>query len=77
MGSPLCPNISEFYMSYIENKIFKATITKPKIYVLYVDDILIVTKSYDEINKLKKKKKKKFHTKLTTELNINKKKSLC
>ena len=40
MGSPLGPTISKFYMSYIENKIFKTIITKPKIYVCYLDDIL-------------------------------------
>ena len=53
MGSPLSPTISEFYMSHIENKIFETTITKPKIYVRYVDNIFIATHSYDEINKLK------------------------
>ena len=51
MGSPLGLTISEFYMSHIENKIFK-TINKPKIYVRYVDDIFIATHSYYEIIKL-------------------------
>ena len=32
------------FMSYIKNKIFK-TIQKPKIYVCYIDDIVIVTQS--------------------------------
>ena len=50
---PLGPTISEFYMSHIENEIF----TQPKIYVRYVEDIFIVTQSYDEINKLKLEKK--------------------
>ena len=53
MGSPLGPNISEFYMSHNENKIFKTIITKPKIYIHYVDDIFIATHSYDEINKIR------------------------
>ena len=52
MGLPLGPTISEFYMSHIENKIFKTIITKLKIYVRYVDDIFIAMHS-DEINKLK------------------------
>ena len=53
MGSPLGPTISNFYMSHIRNKIFETIITKPKIYVRYVDVIFIVTHSYDEISKLK------------------------
>ena len=44
-------------MSHTENKTFK-TISKPKIYVRYVDDIFIATHSYDEINKLKQTLKK-------------------
>ena len=68
--SPLGPTISEFYISDIENKIFKTIITKPKIYVRYVDNIFIVTHSYDEINKLKQTRKKSLLN-FTTELNIN------
>ena len=45
MGLPLDPTISEFYMSHIKNKIFKTIITKPYIYVHYVDDIFITTYS--------------------------------
>ena len=52
MGSPLGPTISKFYKSHIENKIFETLITKPKIYVHYVDDIFIATHSYDKITKL-------------------------
>ena len=43
MGSPLGPTISEFYISHIGNKIFKTIITKPEIYVPYVNDIFIAT----------------------------------
>ena len=53
MDSPFVPLSPEFYMSHIENKIFKTMITKPKIYVRYVDAIFIAAHSYDEINKLK------------------------
>ena len=74
MGWPLGPTISEFYMTHIENKIFKTTITKSKIYVRYVDDIFIATHTYDEINKLKKTLEKNSVLNFTTELNINKKK---
>ena len=49
MGSPLDPTISEFYISHIENRVFTTIITKPKIYVCYVDNIFITTHSYDEI----------------------------
>ena len=53
-GRPLDSTISKFYMSHIENKIYKTIITKPMIYVRNVDDIFIAThSSYDEINKLK------------------------
>ena len=55
MVSPLGPTISKFYISHIENKIFKTTITKPQIYVRYLGVIFTVTHSYDENNKLKKK----------------------
>ena len=54
MGSPVRSTISDFYMSYIEKKIIKTIITKPKIYVRNVDDIFITTHSYAVINKLKK-----------------------
>ena len=53
MGSLLGSTISGFYMSHIKNKIFKTRITKPKIYIRYVDDIFITTHFYDKINKLK------------------------
>ena len=52
MKSPLGPTISDFNMSHIENKIFKTIVTKPKTYACYVDNIFIITHSYDEINKL-------------------------
>ena len=73
MGSPLGPTISEFYISHIKNKISQTIITKPKIYVRYVD-IFIATHSYDEINNLKQtlKKKKKSVLNFTTELKVNK-----
>ena len=73
MGSPFGPTISEFYMSLIENKIFKTSITKPKIYVRYVDDIIITIHSYDEIYKLKQTLEKNSARNFYTELNINKK----
>ena len=75
IGSPLGPSISKVYISHIENKIFN-TIKKPKLYVRYVDDIFIATQSHDEINKLKQILEKNSVLKFTTELNINKKKSL-
>ena len=69
MWSPLGPTISEFYMSHIENKIFKTIITKPKIYNHYIDKIFIATHSYSKINKLKQTLEK-LHT---TKRCINKK----
>ena len=41
MGSPLGPLFSEFYMSHIENTVFKDPSMKPDLYVRYVDDIFI------------------------------------
>ena len=73
MGSPLGRTISEFCMSHIENKIFEITIAKPNIYVHSVDDIVIATHSYDEINKLKKTLEKNSVLNFTTWLNITKK----
>ena len=76
MGSPLGPTISEFYLSYIENRISKTMITKPKIYDRIVDDIFIAIHSFDEINKLKQTLEKNFRWNITTKLIINLKKSL-
>ena len=59
MGSSLGSTISKFYTLHIENKISETIITKPKIYVYYVDDIFITTHSYDKINKLKQTLEKK------------------
>ena len=76
MGSPLGPTIFEFYMSQIENTIFKTTIIKSKIYLRYVDSIFIATYSYDEINKLKQTLEKNSDQNFTTKLKIINKKSL-
>ena len=73
MGLLLGPTISEFYMSHIEKKIFKTTMTKSKIYVCYVDNIFIATHSYDSINKLKQTLEKNSILNFTTKLSINKK----
>ena len=48
-------------------------ITKPKIYVHYVDNIFIATDYYNEINKLKQTLEKNTILNFTTELIINKK----
>ena len=40
---------NNFYMSYIENKIFNS-IRKPPIYLRYVDDILFLVNNINEIN---------------------------
>ena len=53
MESTLGPTVSEFYMSSIENKIIKTILTRPKMYVGYVDNIFTSTHSNDEIDKLK------------------------
>ena len=45
-------------ISHIVNKIFN-TIKKPKIYVIYVDDIFIDKQSHNKINKLKQTLEKK------------------
>ena len=73
MGSPFGPTISEFYMSPNQNKIFKTIITKPKIYVRYVDDIFVATHSHSEINKLKQTLEKNFVLNFITELTLIKK----
>ena len=73
MVSQLGPTIFEFYMSYIENKIVKTTISKPKIYIRYVDDIFIAAHSYKEINKFKPNSRKNLALNFISELNINKK----
>ena len=65
---------SNFFLSQIEIKIFKTTITKPKINVHNVDIIFIATHSYDEINELKQILEKKNVLNFTTKLNIDEKK---
>ena len=52
MGSCLGPTFSEFYMSHIENKTFQ-TENKPRLYLRYVDDILILINNTDDIIRLR------------------------
>ena len=49
MGSIQGSIFSNFYMSYIENRIFN-NIKKPSINLRYVDDILILANDINEIN---------------------------
>ena len=49
-------------------------ITKPKIFVCYVNNVFSATHFYDKINKLKQALEKNSVLNFTTELNINKKK---
>ena len=43
------PIFNNFYMSNLENKVFY-TINKPNIYLRYIDNILLLTNSTNEIN---------------------------
>ena len=55
-----------------KTKIFKTIITKPKIYICYIDEIFIATPSYDKINKFNQTLEKNSVLNFTFELNINK-----
>ena len=72
MGSVLGPIFSNFYMSDLENKIFNS-VTKPPIYLRYVDDIFILANSINEINILRDTFQRNSVLNLTHELNKNNK----
>ena len=70
MGSVLGPTFAEFYMSHLENNIF-AESPKPRLYVRYVDDILILTINVDEVTQLRSKFEANSVLNFTIELNKN------
>ena len=54
MGSPLGPNIANFYMAYVEYKLFHDNPElKPTVYCRYVDDIFLVVNNINELLALK------------------------
>ena len=53
MGSALGPIFANFYMTQLENNLLESDL-KPKLYVRYVDDILILTDSNNNVLELKK-----------------------
>ena len=72
MGSCLGPTFSDFYMTNLENTIFQ-TQNKPKIYLRYVDDILILTNNVNEVIKLQTAFQSNSVLTFTYELNKNNK----
>lgn len=52
IGNPLGPAFCNFYMSHIENKVFKTT-DKLQIYTRHVDDIFVLIKSKEKIINVK------------------------
>ena len=56
MGSCLGPTFSEYYMCYLENKVFeKYPSLKPRLYTRYVDDIFVVIDDLSDIDAIKDK----------------------
>ena len=54
MGSPLGTTFADFYMGRIESEALSDnTITPPKLYRRYVDDIFIIADNYHTIHDLK------------------------
>jgi len=54
MGTPLGPTMANFYMSYIENKIFEEKPhLKTPVYCRYIDDILLTIDSLAQLEQLK------------------------
>ena len=72
MGSVLGPIFSIFYVSDLENKVFNTT-NKPNFYLRYVDNILLLTNSTDEINKIQETFQNNTILNFTQEININNK----
>ena len=55
MGSALGPTFANFYVYHLENKVLKDTrIPKPLLYIRYVDDISVVVKNFECLNKLRR-----------------------
>ena len=71
MGSPLGPTFSNFYMGDLENKIFNGIIQKPTIYARYIDDILVLVNSPQEIIDLQNSFENNSVLKFKHELNID------
>ena len=53
MGSPLGPTFANFYMAKLENQILSKIDTPPHIYCRYVDDILVMIDSEEQLIKLR------------------------
>ena len=73
MGSVLGPLFSDFYMAHLESKILNHKIKKPKLYLRYVDDILIATKDINEIQELQQTFQNNLVLKFKYELNTDNK----
>lgn len=72
MGSPLGPTFANFYMCNLENHVLNEINYKPKIYCRYVDDIFLVIKNVDDLNKLKSDFEKNSILKFTYEIEKDK-----
>ena len=70
MGSPLGPVFANFYMGYLENKVFKEKENKPSIYVRYVDDIFLQIDSVEQLINLKQLFQENSKLKFTYELSV-------
>jgi len=54
MGTPLGPTFANFYMCYLENKIFSEQPNlKPPVYCRYVDDIFLMIDGFQQLEALK------------------------
>ena len=73
MGSPLGPVFANFYMGFLENKVFKEKKNKPSIYVRYVDDIFLQIESVEHLIKLKQLFEDNSKLKFTYELSVQRK----
>ena len=72
MGSPLGPTFAEYYMAHLENHILQK-FPAPKMYVRYVDDIIILANNIDYVHELKNILQKESVLTFSHELNINNK----
>ena len=73
MGSPLGPTFANYYMGYLEEKVFSAEKCKPTVYARFVDDVFVQVRSIKELNELKELFQSNSVLKFTYEESINSK----
>ena len=71
MGSPLGPVFANFFMSHLENEILPNLENKPKLYLRYVDDTLLLVDNIEQLHTIKNAFNEKSVLEFTSEIQKN------